>query len=366
MPQPLSDSQYAWLQLASVAKVKPGDWLRARESHRHDDIPLSAPDFSVLKSTFNESNTLTIRTAWVERAIDWLQADEQHFLICIDDDAYPDALRALTHPPLILFVRGNTGRLVEPQVAIVGSRRASHYGKEVASMLADALCQAGLAITSGLAAGIDAAAHRGSLSSGRAIAVTGTGPDTVYPRQHIQLADDIVRCGGAVVSEFFPGTGPRPFHFPRRNRIIAGMTSGTVVVEAGFKSGTLITANLAADLGKEVFAVPGSITHAQSEGCHALIRQGATLVTCARDICDELGMVVNRQEEQSSSAEKRRANCLATDKLLASVDCSVTAIDVIAQRNALPVSAVMAALLEYELRGLVTAVPGGYVRLRGK
>jgi len=255
-----------------------------------------------------------------------------------------------------------------PQIAIVGSRHASHQGKRIATDFAEQLASNHLVVTSGLAAGIDSAAHIGGIVSfGGTIAVMGTGPDKVYPPKNAPLLRQILEAGGACITEFFPGVSAKAWHFPRRNRIIAAMTLGTLVIEAKIKSGTLITANLAADMGREVFAVPGSIYHAYSEGCHWLIQQGAKLVTCIDDIFEEIAVPPNdniRVGEKFS--EKSNVNDLATDKLLDSVDYDITAIDVIAQRYASPVDEVMAALLEYELRGLVAAVPGGYIKLRGK
>jgi DNA processing protein len=268
----------------------------------------------------------------------------------------------------VLFATGNKAHLQKPQIAIVGSRRASLQGKRIANDIAFGLSSNGVVVTSGLAMGIDSAAHQGALSgSTGTIAVMGTGPEKIYPAKNSKLYEAINNDGGVSVTEFFPGQGPKPWHFPRRNRIIAALSLGTLVVEAKIKSGTLITANLAADMGREVFAVPGNIFHEYSEGCHWLIQQGAKLVTNINDILDEVGV----QPEQlglnvDEQNEKSTANSLATDKLLASVDYDITAIDVIAQRNALSVSQAMASLLEYELRGLVAAVPGGYVKLRGK
>lgn len=354
----------AWLTLASIPRVKPSEWLSLISTSASIEEALSQGQAhsEAVRRHLNNTNT-----AWLARTQTWLAQDPAHAVLCYDDAAYPAALKRLANPPLVLFVAGNVTRLALPQVAIVGSRRASHAGIQTATTFARQLSLAGVAVTSGLATGIDAAAHRGALDSGMTIAVMGTGPDTVYPQRHHSLYRDIITNNGVVISEFFPGVGPRPYHFPRRNRIIAALTLGTLVVEATIKSGTLITANLAADLGKDVFAVPGSIHHAYASGCHHLIKQGAMLVTSCDDILEALAI-----EPSSSGAgevvqdEKSDANCLATDKLLASVNFDVTAIDVIAERSALPVQDVMASLLEYELRGWVATVPGGYIKLRGK
>ena len=359
-----SEQAKAWLTIASVPRITPSEWLSLISQYASlEDTLAHAPAHNdEIRRHLNNGNL-----AWVERAEKWLAQDPVHSLLCFEDAAYPAHLKLLANPPLVLFVAGNLARLTLPQVAIVGSRRASHAGKQTAMSFASQLSLAGVAVTSGLAVGIDAAAHRGALDSGMTIAVMGTGPDTIYPPRNRSLYQDIIASGGVVISEFFPGVGPRPYHFPRRNRIIAAMTLATLVVEATIKSGTLITANLAADLGKDVFAVPGSIHHTYASGCHHLIQQGAMLVTCCDDILESLGLEPgSASPEEQVREQKSEVNCLATDKLLASVNFDVTAIDVIAERSALPVHEVMATLLEYELRGWVATVPGGYIKLRGK
>lgn len=362
----VSSNKLAWLFMASALQVASKHWLHALSLSHCSPVDLMTnsdsafPDIEKLKQQ--------IAPHLIKRALDWERSDVNHHLVSYSSNSYPDSLKHLDSPPLILFVVGNVGLLKNKQIAVVGSRRASEQGKKIAEDFAQRLSINGLTITSGLAMGIDSAAHRGGLEGqGNTIAVMGTGPDKVYPAKNIALFARIKTKGGAVVSEFFPGVGPKPWHFPRRNRIIAAMCVGTLVVEAKIKSGTLITANLAADLGKEVFAVPGNIFHAYAQGCHWLIQQGAKLVTSTDDIFEEFAIVPQQLElTQTGENEKSEVNSLATDKLLASVDYDITAIDVIAQRTAITVDKAMASLLEYELRGLVAAVPGGYVKLRGK
>lgn len=362
-----SDSELlAWVALASAQRISPKIWLQTLEHYKLSPADLAGnasllPD-AVIQLVDQISKPL------IDAALAWQQTADNRHIIHYASSYYPQSLKQLDSPPLVLFVTGDSTLLRSPQVAIVGSRRASIQGKRIASEFALGLSNNGVAVTSGLAMGIDSAAHHGALSGNTGtVAVMGTGPENVYPAKNRNLYESINNNKGLTVTEFFPGQGPKPWHFPRRNRIIAALSLGTLVVEAKIKSGTLITANLAADMGREVFAVPGSIFHAYSEGCHWLIQQGAKLVTNINDILDEiglqpgqLGLDVNEQDEKSA------ANSLATDQLLASVDYDITAIDVIAQRNALSVSQAMASLLEYELRGLVAAVPGGYVKLRGK
>ncbi len=220
--------------------------------------------------------------------LDWL-GEPQHYLLVWSDPDYPPLLRKIPDPPVMLYVMGDRKLLSRPQLAIVGSRNPTPMGRENARAFAKNLADAGLIITSGMALGIDGAAHRGALEAGgQTIAVAGTGLDRVYPSRHRDLAHDIVRHG-ALVSEFPLGTPPKPENFPVRNRLISGLSLGTLVVEAALQSGSLITARLATDQGREVFAIPGSIHSPQSRGCHALIRQGVKLVETAQDILEELG-----------------------------------------------------------------------------
>ncbi|MDO6566728.1 DNA-processing protein DprA [Alteromonas sp. 1_MG-2023] len=365
----LNNEQVAWLTMASSINIATGKWLKALEAESLNAIDV-VDGFHKAAFTSGALHTLTqaISLSLLERATRWHASHAQHHIVTLGCSHYPERLKTLSNPPLVLFVIGNVNTLALPQIAIVGSRRASHQGKRIATEFAEALASNGVAVTSGLAAGIDAAAHTGGLvSDGGTIAVMGTGPDIVYPPRNLPLHTEIVKAGGACITEFFPGVSAKPWHFPRRNRIIAAISLGTLVVEAKIKSGTLITANLAADMGREVFAVPGSIFHAYSEGCHWLIQQGAKLVTCVDDIFDEIVVSAGERKCQSEALSKKsEVNNLATDKLLDSVDYDITAIDVIAQRCTSPVNEVMASLLEYELRGLVAAVPGGYIKLRGK
>ena len=217
----------------------------------------------------------------------WLAQPGRRLLRCTEAD-FPPQLEHIPQPPAALFVVGDASLLLYPQVAIVGARAASAAGKAHAQVFARALAEAGFAITSGMADGIDGAAHLATLDAGaKTLAVMGTGPDRVYPRKHHELARRIA-SQGALVSEFPPGTAARPDHFPRRNRIISGLTLGTLVIEAGLRSGSLITARLAAEQGREVFALPGSIHNPLARGCHRLIRDGARLVENAAEIIETL------------------------------------------------------------------------------
>ncbi|HEY6985010.1 MAG TPA: DNA-processing protein DprA [Rhodanobacteraceae bacterium] len=313
----------------------------------------------------------------IEQDLAWLEHDT-HSFVTFEQSDYPALLRETPGSPPALFVAGDSSALWQAQVAIVGSRNASHAGLANARAFASAFCAAGLAITSGLAEGIDAAAHAAALDAGAiTIAVLGTGPDLVFPRRHRELASRIVQSGGALVSEFPPGTPGLPEHFPRRNRIIAGLALGTLVVEAGLRSGSLITARSAADQGREVFAIPGSIQNPLARGCHRLIREGATLVEAADEVIGALGPLARqlgarlRERLQSEAAADdapavpgpvREAGHVA---LLAALGHEAVAIDTLAERTGLGAAAVASMLLELELEGEVGCEPGGrYLRRR--
>lgn len=298
-------------------------------------------------------------------ALEWL-AQDRHHLVTWQDADYPRLLREIADPPLALYVLGDRATLGLPQFAIVGSRNPTPTGKENAFAFARALASAGLAITSGLALGIDGEAHRGALAAnGRTLAVTGTGLDRVYPAAHRELAHAIAEQG-ALVSEFALGTPPRPENFPVRNRLIAGLSIGTLVVEAALKSGSLITARLATESGREVFAIPGSIHAPQSRGCHALIRQGAKLVETARDILEELHSLAQVALGETAEESVAVPGDLGAEqvRVLDSLGHDPASIDQLVERSGLTASGVSSILLELELRGLVTPAAGGrYLRV---
>lgn len=307
--------------------------------------------------------------AWpdVEKDLRWLTLPGHHALT-LHSPEYPPWLREIHTPPPILHVLGDTSCLSNPQIAVVGSRNPTPAGLELAHDFSVDLVHHGFAVTSGLAAGIDAAAHRGALmADGITIAVAGTGLDRVYPARHEKLAAEIQRTG-AVVSEFPLGSPPLPESFPRRNRIISGLSRGTLVVEAALHSGSLITARAALDQGREVFAIPGSIHNPCARGCHALIRQGAKLVESIHDILEELHSAPTAER---AFPHKDRGRDAATDSrldetmaaVLSQIDYAPTAIDALIARTHLPSEQLCPILLELEMTGLVHAVPGGaYLR----
>ncbi|MFT6990198.1 MAG: DNA processing protein [Paraglaciecola sp.] len=304
----------------------------------------------------------------IDASLRWLNSASNRFLIYFDHPSYPDLLKQIPSPPPLLYGYGDPKHLNNYQVAIVGSRAPSPQGKENAKFFANRLSECGWTITSGLALGIDGLSHQGAILGGfTTIAVLGTAIDKMYPRRHIKLAEQILQNDGVIISEFAPNTPGRPEYFPRRNRIISGLSVGTLIVEAAIKSGSLITARCALEQNREVFALPGNIHNPMSAGCHHLIQQGAKLVTCVEDINEEFQhLILPTSSTNVHKAEKNLSQSLASDKLLDSVDFEVTALDIVAQRSGKEVADVMSKLLEYELRGLVTAVPGGYIKLGEK
>jgi len=306
------------------------------------------------------------RPARVAASLAWLARPGQALLTALDP-RYPASLRAIPDAPVVLFVAGDPEALAAPQLAIVGSRGSSPAGRETAFAFARRLAAAGLVITSGLAAGIDAAAHRGALAAGgRTVAVCGTGLDQTYPGTHAALASGIARCG-AVVSEFPPGTPPRREHFPRRNRLISGLALGVLVVEAAQRSGSLITARLAAEQGREVFAIPGSIENPLARGCHRLIRDGARLVESPEEVLEglqaDLFRCVPTGPVSSPAGVSGPADALDRDCKILLNACGFGLVDPdsLVARTGFSPSAVASMLLMLELRGEVESSAGGRV-----
>ncbi len=279
---------------------------------------------------------------------EWL-GDPLNRVLTIADAEYPQSLLNVADPPLLLYVKGRLDLLNVRSLAIVGSRNASAQGLRNAEAFAQSASEVGFCVVSGMAHGIDAAAHLGGLQGvGSTVAVVGTGLDKVYPAANRELAHRIAQ-GGAIVSEFPLGTPPLAANFPRRNRIISGLSLGCLVVEASLQSGSLITARLALEQGREVFAIPGSIHSPQAKGCHALIKQGAKLVESAQDILEELGV--------HEPAARHTASC--EHPLFAHLGFDPVDMETLAQRSGLTIGELSAILLEMELDGHIASVPGG-------
>ena len=293
----------------------------------------------------------------LHRSLAWI-AEPGHVLLAWDDPAYPSALLTIGDPPPVLHYAGKLELLNRPALAIVGSRNATPQGRENAQAFAAALSAAGLTIVSGLAQGIDAAAHRGGLGgAGNSVAVVGTGIDRIYPAANKALAHRLAEEGG-LLSQFTLGTPPLPGNFPRRNRVISGLVRGVLVVEATPNSGSLITARFAAEQGREVFAIPGSIHSPFSKGCHRLIKEGAKLVETAQDVLEELGLApagtAIRPPTGTALAEGGDAA-----RVLAALGHDPVDVDALAERTGLAASEIAVALVELELAGQVAPLPGG-------
>lgn len=288
-------------------------------------------------------------------------------IITREQEAYPEFLRNIDDQPILLYVKGNASLLQSACIGVVGARAASVYGQRIAADLAKRLCQRGLTVVSGLALGIDTAAHKGALqASGATLAVLGCGLDVVYPRQNRSLYEEIA-CRGALVSEYRLGALPEAFRFPARNRIISGLSLGVVVVEAARKSGSLITADFALEQGREVFAVPGRIDSCKSEGTHRLLQAGAKLVHTVDDILEEFSFPVGVHNASSPSCQPDGENAALTEEekgLFAYLDVYPQTIDEITRQSRMTVQKVSELLLMLELKGLVESLPGNQYQKR--
>jgi DNA processing protein len=300
----------------------------------------------------------------LDTCLEWLASGDA---LCLtpDLDPYPALLFEIPDPPPLLFVRGNADCLLLPQIALVGSRHASRSGASNAYRFGAALSEAGLVVTSGLALGIDGAAHQGVVDRGGAtVAVFGTGLDAVYPRRHAALAQQILDTGGAWVSEYLPGTPPVPANFPRRNRIISGLCAGVLVVEAAPRSGSLITARMALEQGREVFAIPGTIRNPSAHGCHQLIREGAVLVESVAQVVEPLAPLLGYYAIQADGPATVATPelPLAEAQLLEKMGYDIADIDQLVVLTGLATSRLMPLLVSLELKGIIEPVPGGYLR----
>lgn len=309
------------------------------------------------------------RPGLVDLALEWGELSLQSYLP-IGSAGYPDLLASIDDAPILLSARGNVALLSDPQLAIVGSRHASKQGVSIAKDFAQHLSRQGLTITSGLALGIDAAAHQGGLQGlGKTVAVIGTGLDRIYPAANQALARQIAE-EGLMISEFPLGTPPLAFNFPRRNRIISGLSVGTLVVEAALKSGSLITAKIASEQGREVFAVPGSINNPQAKGCHQLIKQGAKLVESGQDIFEELSALIQLSLTHPNAASNDKQlpfelhgkdDMLRSSKLpiLEHIGYEPIGLDELAVLSKSPVSVIQGQLMMLELAGNIEAMSAG-------
>jgi DNA processing protein len=355
-----ADALY-WLALEAIPGLGPDTAHRLLAEFPEPAGIFSAPT-RLLKSLVSDAMAAALARP-VEpndhsETLAWLATPDAH-LITWNDPDYPATLRDMPGAPAWLYVKGQRSALQRPMLAIVGSRNATAQGKRDARAFGQSVAEAGLTIVSGLAEGIDTEAHEGGLAgNGSGVAVVGTGLDRVYPAKNRDLAHRLA-AGGALVSEFPLGTPPKPGHFPRRNRLISGLSLGVLVVEAAPQSGSLITARLAAEQGRDVFAIPGSIHSPLSKGCHQLIKQGAKLVESASDILEELNLPW--AVELASQGE---IDAVVADPLLDQMGSNPISLDELAQRSRLTVDNLSAMLFTHEMEGRVAVLPGGlYQRL---
>ena len=350
-----------WPRRASLRKLLEhfdGDYQRICRSSTSDlrSNGLSDQAISKIKSRQHPQ---------VARDLSW-SAGDHHHLVRYDQDSYPGLLRQISDFPILLYASGDLQLLQEPQIAIVGSRNSTPGGTQTAFDFSSQLASSGLIVTSGMALGIDASAHRGAINAtGKTIAVTATGLDLVYPGRHRELAGQIVEQG-LMVSEFPLGTRPRAEFFPQRNRIISGLAVATLVVEAASRSGSLITARLAAEQGREVYAVPGSIHNPQTRGCHQLIRDGATLVETPGDVVAELSGLMSFVFEEQNQEATTSLKPLDREhrQLLETIGYDPVNCDILVERSGLTIEQLSSMLLVLELSDLIQSAPGGcFVRI---
>jgi DNA processing protein len=377
-----------WLALHATVGIGAVSFLKIRQCMGSLQDVFDRPEYTALQCGLSTKVRKALQKPdWqrVDKTLEWLENDYNH-LICLEDIEYPPLLKEISNPPPLLFLHGNRTSLLAPQLGVVGSRNPSHSGRALATDFADQLSQQGLTITSGLALGIDACAHQGVLKNGgKTVAVVGTGLDRVYPAEHHGLAHRIAE-EGALVSEFPLGSGPLASHFPQRNRIISGMSLGVLVVEAAVKSGSLITARLGMEQGREIFAIPGALANPLSRGCHALIRQGAKLVESVEDIVEELMPLVGAlsadlvkqvdqidqidQVEEVEEVEKGSLDSLGDSEVSAEgevlLNCLAKqplSVDELVTNSGLTTENVSSSLLMLEIEGRICAVGGGRYRL---
>lgn len=344
--------------------------LKLLESYPTPVAVCDEPPQHLMRAGLSDTAIAAIKqpdVALIEKTLHWLEQPGHH-LLTLHDPRYPPLLKQIYDPPPLLYARGDLATLTRPQIAMVGSRNPSPIGRQLAESFAAALAAKGLVITSGLALGIDAASHQGALDGGgKTIGVAGTGLDRIYPAQNKELALAIIESG-ALVSEFPLGTLAKSGHFPRRNRIISGLSLGVLVVEAALQSGSLISARLALEQGREVFAIPGSIHNPLARGCNALIREGAKLVETAEHVLEELNPYYQSTSVETppmTSATAQSALDLEQQTLLNLVQYSPTPVDMLVKATGQSVETVASILLMLELNGFIASVPGGgYIRLQ--
>lgn len=369
-------SQLPGIGPATLGKLFRGKWTPKKliaDQDSQSATSSNTPRLNKLQKAQLYNYVMQRGSLWdsTQQCVEQLQRINVQCLLA-DDDAYPALLREAPDHPVMLFLQGSIDALHMPMVSVVGSRNASAAGLRHAYQFSKALSAGGFVVTSGMALGIDGAAHQAAVDLGLpTVAVMGTGSDQVYPRRHQKLSEKILETGGALMTELLPGAGPLAAHFPRRNRIISGLSTGVLVVEAAVKSGSLITARMALNQGREVFALPGSIDHPGSRGCHALIREGAVLVESVDHMLDELsamlGLLRRVSEDTEATGNQNELQKGLSDiqnMVLNSVDFSQTLLEEIIIRTDSLDCQLQSNLVELELLGWIEATAGGYQRIR--
>lgn len=347
----LDASLSSWLILSQIQGLGNEGLRRLLQTFGSPEAILSASTTSLsqhVRPVVAQNISQKVDAALLEPVEQWLE-DPRNRILTLADAEYPQALLNIVDPPLILYVKGRLDLLNMRSLAVVGSRNSTTQGERNAEAFAKSASDAGLCVISGMAQGIDTAAHKGGLQgTSSSIAVVGTGLDKVYPAANRDLAHQLAQHG-TLISEFPLGTPPIASNFPRRNRIISGLSEGCLVVEASLQSGSLITARMALEQGRDVFAIPGSIHSPQSKGCHALIKQGAKLVESAQDILEELGFTTSTAKIQDSEVHP----------IFVHLDFSPVDIETLSQRSGLTIGELSAILLHLELDGAIATLPGG-------
>jgi DNA processing protein len=365
-PLPMTDPELAaWLRLATARGLRPAALRTLLDAFGMPETLLGTPFCALAEVAGDAAADAALAQPGPDFAqrlaevIAW-RAQPGNGIVTLSDPAYPPLLLAMPDPPPLLYVKGRVDLLHAKCVAVVGSRNATPQGLEDAARFARALSDAGLTVVSGLALGIDGAAHRGALAGrGSTVAVIGTGADIVYPATHHGLAHEIA-AAGAIVSEWPLGTPARSAHFPQRNRLIAGLVNGVLIVEAAMRSGSLITARLANEMGRDVFAIPGSIHAPLSRGCHRMIKQGAKLAEAPEDILEELGIRRPGAGANEPNPDVGAAGLSAhAQRLLDALGHAPATLEILAERTEMENSILQGTLLQLELAGHLTALPGG-------
>ena len=350
-----------WMVLDAIPALQKRTIFKLLSKHPLHEL-LTLPTETLISYRLKEKQIKALlhpNFSQIEENISWMEKSVDRDIICFDDARYPLQLKEISNPPLLLYVQGDVSLLSTPQVAIVGSRNCTPYGQEKSYQFSGGLVNSGFTVTSGMALGIDGFAHQGALdANGKTIAVLGTGLNNIYPKRHMKLAHQIIE-NGLLISEFWPNSPAIPSNFPRRNRIISGLSLGVLVVEASQRSGSLITARYAGEQNRELFALPGSIDNSQACGCHQLIQQGAKLVVNVNDITEEFShlMASNEIEKTNNHTEPPESH-----PLLKHIDFHFTTLEQLLERSGLDLINLQNQLIELEITGRINVTAEGYTR----